>query len=315
VQGLLLVGLGGLAVVAWRGLLWSVRDARHVYVPGGARTAVRAPWYRFLNPLGPIYNLYLHRDLLRQFTRREVEVRYRGSFLGIVWSLAAPLCMLTIYTVVFSTIFQARWRPGAPASPGEFAITLFAGLIAFNLFAECLHRAPTLVVAHPGYVRKVIFPLEILPASVLGAALFHAAIGIALLIAGQLILSGSVSATAVLLPLAALPLVFLTLGVSWFLASLGVYVRDTAHVVGMAMQVLLFLTPIFYPIDAVPGRLSAVLRLNPLFHIIDGFRRVVVWEQPLAWNAWLATTMVSGVVAILGYTWFMKTKSGFADVL
>jgi lipopolysaccharide transport system permease protein len=302
--------------VAWQGLIWSLRDARRTYLPGlGVRTAVRAPWYRFLNPVGPLYNLYLHRDLLRQFTRREVESRYRGSLLGVAWSLAAPLCMLTIYTIVFSMIFQARWRPGVPAGPGEFAITLFAGLIAFNLFAECLHRAPTLVVSHPGYVRKVIFPLEILPATVLGAALFHAAIGMALLVAGQLILTGTVSRMVVLLPLAALPLVCLTLGISWFLASLGVYIRDTAHAVGMAMQVLLFLTPIFYPIDAVPGVLSGILRLNPLFHIVEGFRRVVIWQQPLLSEPWLATTLASGIVLVLGYTWFMKTKSGFADVL
>lgn len=316
-KAVLLVGWVGILFALWRAVGWMVRDARNTYVSGlGVRSsATGVCWYRFLNPVGPVYNLYLHRDLLRQFTRREVEGRYRGSALGIIWSLLTPLLMLVIYSVVFSVILKARWRQGAEVSQGEFTITLFAGLIAFNVFAECLTRAPVLVVSNPNYVKKVVFPLEILPVSALWAALFHAAVSVVLLIAGKLLLTGSLSATLFLVPVAALPLIGLSLGVSWFLASLGVYLRDVSHAVGIVIQVLFFLTPIFYPIDVVPPGLQTVLRLNPLFEVVESFRRLLVWQQPLDWGAWLAVTALSGVVLLLGYAWFMKTKAGFADVI
>jgi lipopolysaccharide transport system permease protein len=294
-----------------------IRDARKLYAPStglrSSTTAVR--WYRYLNPVGLFYNLYLNRDLLRQFTRREIEGRYRGSYLGIVWSMLLPLMMLGIYTFVFSVIFKARWQGNTDAGQGEFAVTLFAGLIAFNIFSECVSRAPTSITANPNYVKKVVFPLEILAASTLGAALFHSLISIAILLVATLLIMGTLSVTIVLLPLAMLPLIGLCLGLGWFLASLGVYVRDTAYAIGIVTQVLFFMSAIFYPVSAVPESLQPIMYLNPLTTIVEGFRRVLIWNQPLDWIPWLVVTLVSGAMLLLGYTWFMKTKSGFADVV
>ncbi len=296
---------------------WLTRDARKLYVPsiGLRSSAMSIRWYRYLNPAGPVYNLYLNRDLLRQFTRREIEGRYRGSYLGIVWSMILPLMMLAIYTFVFSVIFKARWQTNGETSQGEFALTLFAGLIAFNIFSECVTRAPTLITGNPNYVKKVIFPLEILPASTLGAALFHSLISVAILIVATLLIMGTVSTAIVLLPLAMLPLIGLCLGLGWFLASLGVYVRDTAYAIGIVTQVLFFMSAIFYPVSAVPEALQPIMYLNPLTTIVESFRQVLIWNQPPDWGPWLMVTLVSGAMLLLGYTWFMKTKSGFADVI
>lgn len=272
-------------------------------------------WYRFLNPLRPFRDLYAHRELLRQFVRREIEARYRGSYLGLLWSLITPLVMLATYTFVFSTIFQARWRLEGPPERGEFAVTLFAGLIAFNLFAEVVTRAPTLVISNANYVKNVVFPTQILPVSALGAALFHGAVNIAILVPASLAVFGTISHTIWLLPLAALPLLALCLGIGWFLASLGVFVRDTTYAVGMATQVLFFLTPVFYRRDAVPEPLQSLLIVNPLSNIVEDFRRTLVWSQQPDWTAWTIAMATCAAVFVLGYAWFMITRTGFADVL
>lgn len=297
---------------------WLIRDSRKLYAApqGGLRSsATGVRWYRYLNLVGPFYNLYLHRDLLRQFTRREVEGRYRGSYLGIIWSMILPLMMLVIYTFVFSVIFKSHWQSGAQESEGEFAITLFAGLIAFNVFSDCIMRAPTLITSNQNYVKKVVFPLDILTSSVLGSAIFHSLISVAILVVATFLVSGTVSTTIVLLPLAYLPLMGLCLGLGWFLASLGVYVRDTAYAVSILVQILFFMSAIFYPVSAVPPALQPIMYLNPLTTIVESFRRTLVWNETLNWGPWLIVTIIAGIATLLGYTWFMKTKSGFADVL
>jgi lipopolysaccharide transport system permease protein len=296
---------------------WLIRDARRLYISTDSlrSSATSVRWYRYLNPVGPFYNLYLHRDLLRQFIRREIQGRYRGSYLGIVWSMILPLMMLAIYTFVFSVIFKAQWQSGTQTSPGEFALIMFAGLIAFNIFSECVNRAPTLIFANPNYVKKVVFPLEILPVSALGAALFHSLISVGILLVSDLLVLGMIPRTAILLPLALLPLVELCFALGWFLASLGIYVRDTAYAVSIVTQVLFFLSAVFYPVTAVPKELQPIIYLNPLTTIVEGFRRILVWNMPLDWKPWIVVTIASGVMMLLGYTWFMKTKSGFADVL
>jgi lipopolysaccharide transport system permease protein len=272
-------------------------------------------WYRFLNPARPFRDFYAHRELLRQFAWREVEARYRGSYLGLVWALITPLLMLAVYTLVFSTIFQARWHADVVPQRGEFALTLFAGLIAFNVFAECVARAPTLVVAQPNYVKNVVFPVQILPVSACGAALFHGAVNVAILLVASVLVLGSISHTLWLLPVAALPLVALCLGLGWFLASLGAYVRDTTYAASMATQVLFFLTPVFYRRDAVPEPLQTILGANPLSHIVEDFRRTLIWGQPPDWTAWGVAMAICGLLFVLGYAWFMITRTGFADVV
>jgi lipopolysaccharide transport system permease protein len=270
---------------------------------------------QYLNPVAMARNLWRHRDLIRQFTRREVEGRYRGSFLGLFWSFINPLALLLIYTFVFGVVFQARWPNLKNNNLGEFALVLFCGLTAFNIFSECVSRAAGLIVAVPNYVKKVVFPLEILPISVLGSALFHGLVSLSILLVANLLISGTLHWTLLLLPLIMLPLVFLSMGLAWFLASMGVFIRDISYAVALAVQVLLFATPIFYSIDNIPARLQPIIRLNPLASIVEHFRRVILWGLTPSWPElalWLAAT---GALMLLGYTWFMKTKKAFADVI
>ncbi len=271
--------------------------------------------WQYANPLTMIRNLWAHRDLLRQFTVREVMGRYKGSYLGFLWSLLTPLFMLMVYTFVFSVIFKATWGVSPSESRAEFALTLFCGLIAFNVFSECLTRAPGLIVSSANYVKRVVFPLEILPLSVLGSALIHSLASLVVLGLGILVVKRTVPWTAIYLPLVYLPLIGLCLGLGWFLAALGVFIRDTGYLVGVALQVLFFMTPIIYPLSALPAALQPVLRFNPLSPVVEDFRRVVMWGQAPDWPWWGAATLFSGLVTMAGYVWFMKLKRAFADVV
>ncbi len=261
-------------------------------------------------------NMWRHRDLIIQLTMRELTQRYRSSYLGMLWTVVNPLLMLLIYTFIFSTVFQAKWGAlHTSQGRGAFALTLFAGLIPFNVFAEVLNRAPVLILQAPNYVKKVVFPLEVLPVVVLNVAFIQSLISLSILMVGIIIGLGVISPLMILLPLAYLPLLLLCAGLGWFLASLGVYVHDTSHGVVFIVQVLFFMSPIFYPISAVPEDFRTLLYLNPLTTIVDGFRHVLLWEQPLAWSTWAMLTATTAVLAWMGYLWFMKTKEGFADVL
>lgn len=270
---------------------------------------------RLLNPVAMARNLWRHRELVAQFARREVEGRYRGSFLGIVWSFITPLVMLLIYTFVFGVIFQARWPQARSESLNEFAVIIFAGLTTFTIFSEVVSRAPGLVVGVPNYVKKVVFPLEILPLSALGAALFHAAISLLILIGAHLLVGGALHWTVLLLPLVLLPLLALALGLSWLLASLGVFVRDLGNLVGLLVQILFFLSPIFYSAEAVPEPVRSLLALNPLSPVIDNVRGVLLWGELPDWGGLLISLGASGVVMLLGYAWFQQTRKAFGDVL
>jgi lipopolysaccharide transport system permease protein len=271
--------------------------------------------WQYANP----WRFFLHfserKDLLWQFTLREVQGRYRGSYLGILWALITPLLQLIVYTFVFSVIFKARWGRSESESFMDYALILFSGLIAFNVFSECARRAPTLIVSNRNYVKKVVFPLEILPVSVVGSALIHSLISLGLVLAGLLISSGKLHWTLLYLPLVYLPLIALTLGVSWLLASLGVFVRDVGNFISVIIQLLFFLTAVFYPISAVPAALQPLFWLNPLATIVENFRRVVIWGLSPDWP-WLGgVNLVSGLVMLGGYMWFMKIKRAFADVI
>jgi len=269
-----------------------------------------------MNPLEMIRRLWGHRELILQLIGRDFAQSYRNTYLGALWSLLNPLLMLLVYTFIFSGILKARWDHTDPSMPmSSFALILFAGLIPFSVFSGVMHRAPQLIANSPNYVKKVIFPLEILPVVAVGSALVDSLIEIGILGIGLALFLGVVSPTVVLLPLAYLPLIFLCLGLGWFLASLGVYVRDTAQGVQVVTRMLFFLTPVFYKTDAVPEALRPIWRLNPLTEVVESFRRVLIWNETLDWERWLAVTVVSGVILLLGYAWFMKTKVGFADVI
>ena len=259
-------------------------------------------------------SLWRNKGLIRNLVHREVAGRYKGSMLGIFWSLVTPVFMLAVYTFVFSVVFKARWN-AASESKTEFALVLFAGLLVFNLFAECINRAPGLVLANVNYVKKVVFPLEVLPWVAMGSALFHFAVSFGVWLVAYALLVGLPHWTLILSPLVIAPFVLFVMGLSWALASLGVFLRDVGQIIGIAVQVLMFLTPIFYPASALPERFQPLMFLNPLTPPIEMIRDVMYWGKLPSLSLWLAGTMASVVVAVLGFAWFQKTRKGFADVL
>lgn len=263
---------------------------------------------------GMLASAWRHRQLLRTMIRREIMGRYRGSVLGLLWSLITPFAMLMIYTFLFSVVFKMRWIAG-PESKTEFALVVFAGLIVFNLFADCINRAPGLVVANVNYVKKVVFPLEILPWVSLGAALFQAAVSFLVWALFYLALQGSPQMTWLLFPLVLLPLLAFVMGLSWFMAATGVFLRDIGQAVGFCTSALMMLSPIFYPAQALPEPYRLLLYLNPLTTVIEQARDVLfrgAVPNPLVWLSGLA---VSAAVAWLGFAWFQKTRKEFANVL
>ncbi|MEN8250047.1 MAG: ABC transporter permease [Bacteroidota bacterium] len=261
-----------------------------------------------------IRSFLTNRQLIAQMTKREVIGRYRGSALGLAWSFFNPLFMLAVYTFVFSVVFTARWSTTSD-SKTEFALLLFAGLIIFNLFAECVNRAPGLILSNVNYVKKVVFPLEILPWIVLGSALFHALISLGVWFLAYLIFFGVPHVTVLLLPLVILSLLLFIMGVSWGLASLGVYLRDVSQFIGIVTTVLMFLSPIFYPASALPEKYRQLLLLNPLYPVIEQTRDVLFWGKIPNMTIWAVYLLAAALVAWLGFVWFQKTRKGFADVL
>jgi len=270
-----------------------------------------------VSPKAMLRSLWHNRELIEQMVRRDVLGRYRGSLLGLAWSFFNPVLMLLVYTFVFSGVFKARWSGDGGASDGhaQFALVLFVGLIVNGLFAEILNRAPALVVGNANYVKKVVFPLEILPVVTSGAAIFHALVSVCVLLLAMLLLNGSVPWTAVLVPFVMIPLVVLALGCAWFLASLGVYLRDVGQTIGILTTVLMFLAPVFYPTSALPEPIRPWLLLNPLTLIIEQSRDVLVWGRLPSFAGFAAYSAISAAFAWAGYWWFQRTRKGFADVL
>lgn len=261
-------------------------------------------------------SLWLHRQLIVQMTRREVVGRYKGSALGLAWSFFNPVFMLVVYTLVFSEIFKMRWGGlEGDESKTQFAIILFVGMIVLGLFSEVINRAPGLILSNANYVKKVIFPIEILPVIVMGAALFHSIISFSVLLAAFALFNGYMHWTVIFVPLIFLPLVILTLGLAWMLASLGVFLRDVGQTVTLITTVLMFLSPVFYPITAVPERLRPIIMANPLTFIIEQARAVLIWGHMPNWLGLGLYTAAAMMVAWAGYAWFQKTRKGFSDVL
>jgi lipopolysaccharide transport system permease protein len=260
-------------------------------------------------------HLWQYRYLIFQLTRRELVARYRGSFLGIGWSVLYPLLMLGVYTFVFSVVFQAKWGVGIEQGRLGFALNLFIGILTFDLFRETANSSPILVVTNPNYVKKMVFPLEVLPVVTLISALINSGIGVGVLILGLLIVNHAVPWTAFLLPLVWLPPLLFSLGCAYFLASLGVFIRDLASAIGLVTTILFFISPIFYPVSAVPQKFRVFIQINPISLYILQARQVMLWGQFPAWDQYAIGLIISLGICCAGFIWFMKTKRGFADVL
>jgi lipopolysaccharide transport system permease protein len=260
-------------------------------------------------------SLWRNRQLIVQMTKREVVGRYKGSAVGLAWSFFNPVFMLVVYTFVFSEIFKSRWGGVQDDSKTQFAVVLFVGMIVLGLFSEVLNRAPGLILSNVNYVKKVIFPIEILAVIAMGAALFHSLVSLGVLLAAFALFNGYLHWTAIFTPFVMFPLVVLTLGLAWILASLGVFLRDVGQFVSIITTVLMFLSPIFYPVSAVPENARAVIMANPLTFIIEQAREVLIWGHLPNWSGLGMYTLVAIAIAWAGYAWFQKTRKGFADVL
>lgn len=268
-----------------------------------------------ISPRSLFGSLRRHGGLIVQMTKREVIGRYKGSALGLAWSFINPVFMLAVYTFVFSVVFKSRWGVSSDGDKTQFAVVLFMGMIVHGLMAEVLVRAPSLIVSNVNYVKKVVFPVEALPVVAMGAALFHALVSLCVLLGAFLLFNGYINWTAILAPVVLLPLVILTLGLAWMLASLGVFLRDVGQTMSIITTVLLFLSPVFYPMSALPESFRPWMMSNPLTFIIEQAREVVIWGHLPDFFGLAVYMICASVVAWLGYAWFQATRRGFADVL
>lgn len=277
-------------------------------MPGmiSAQTARRAVWR-------PLFELPRRVDLIRPMARRMVLARYRGSALGVVWAVLTPLVLIAVFTFLFAVVFNARFT--AAGSPWEYALYLFCGLLPWTAFSESVQQSSGVVVAHTNLVKRVVFPLEVLPVAQALAALAGQAFGTVALVAAALFIRGELHATLLWLPLLVVPQLLLTLGASWFVASLGVFVRDTAQALGLVLTAWMYLTPIIYPEQAVPERYRAALGLNPFTPLVRSYRRVVLEGAPPDFRGLAYVAAVGLAAFVLGYWWFARTRKNFADVL
>ena len=256
-----------------------------------------------------------NKELLWRLCEREIISRYRGSVLGWGWTLIQPLLMLAVYTFVFSTVFKARWPDLQEAGPLGFAINLFTGLIVFNLASECIGKSSTLITSQPNYVKKVIFPLELLSVSAVGTAFFHALTSLAVLAVFKLIATGGIPLTSICLPLVWLPLIAGCTGISWILSATGVYIRDLSQLVNVLLSVLMFMSAVFYPISALPDQWQPILLLNPLVHVIEATRAILL-QGKLPEISYLAMGIpLTLLFCEFSYRLFRKARRVFADVI
>jgi len=256
------------------------------------------------------------RELWWQFTVRAVEVRHRGSYLGVVWLVLNPLMMLALYVTVFGYIFGSRFRGHENESPIDFALAVFLGLSLFHVLAETISVAPSLIVGNPNLVKKVVFPLELLPLANVSAYWFHFLINLGLLFIGGLVVGRPISLTGLLwLPVIIAPLVLLTLGIGWFVSALGVFFRDVSQITQVVAQIILYASAIFYSPTMLHGVAWQILKWNPLLHTVHLSRQVLLWNQSLNLTH-LGYTWIVGVTAcIIGRWFFQRTKYAFADVI
>lgn len=264
-----------------------------------------------LNPWRICADIWGHRYLLAQLIKRDVLLRYRGAMFGVAWMFLSPLIMLAIFAFIFGHIFQARWPQQGENLP--FWLPLFCGLIAFNIFAETVSRAPTSVRSYPSFVKKIVFPVHILPLVPLGAALVHAAFNLLILLIALAWL-GELRLSILWVPVLLAPVLLLAVGLSWFFAAWGVFIKDMSQIVPLFVQMLLFLSPVFYPLSAVPAALQPLYRFNPIGISIEATRSVIT-GHPIFWGAWSATFGIGMLTALMGFAFFRHSREEFADAL
>lgn len=268
------------------------------------------------NPLTPFLLLWRHRDLLRQFTRRTIEQRHKASFLGIVWALLTPLLSLAVYGFAFGYVFGARYNMVPNESRFDYPLGMFLGLVLFQFLADILSQSPATIVSQPNFVKKVVFPLEILPVAAVGAAAFNAVIGLGLAILGVAVLGNGLQLDVLLLVAILPPVMLIGLGFAFFLSAFGVFVRDVANAMPFFVLVLVYTSAVFFPLSLIRDSAAwAILKFNPLLHAVEDTRRAVLWHLPVGASSLIFLWAAGVLTCFVGYFFFAKTRHAFADVL
>jgi len=262
-----------------------------------------------------LHRVWLQRALFFKLLLRDFAERYRGSYLGVLWSFVLPFLSLLVFTFFFGVIFKMRWAGLGSDSLSDLGLVLFIGMALYNFFAESLGRAPSLILAHQNYVKNVIFPLEMLPAVMVTSALLTLIATLLVILLLQVVWGSGLTWALLLLPVVVLPLALFVLGLSWFLASLGVYIRDIQQMMVPLVQLMMFLSPVFYPVSSLPESMRFWLQLNPLAVAIEQSRGIILFGQLPAWTPYLLCFAFGFITMWLGAWWFARTSKGFADVL
>lgn len=249
--------------------------------------------------------------LIISLTKRDIENRYKNSTLGLVWVIVFPVLMLLIYTFVFGFVFKAKWGE----VEANYSLVMFLGLIIHAFMAECIGRSTSLIQGNANYVKKVVFPLESLCWVALLSSLFQFFMGVVVFFAFLLFSDTSLQSTALLAPVVFLPFLILSYALILFLSSLSVYVRDVAHVMSIVISVMLFMSPVFYSIDAVPVKYQWIMYLNPITYVIENMRNVVLHGSMFEVKGYVIYFIISVVLYVASSKWFKLTKKGFSDVL
>lgn len=271
-----------------------------------------------LHPASPkalLHTLWRQKDLIIALTKREIEGRYKGSLFGIFWSVLTPLMMVAVFTFVFGEIFQSKWAGARSANHLDFAAALFAGLLVYNLFAECIAKAPTLITSNANYVKKIVFPLEVLSIVAVLAALFHFLVAYAVVIILVLFSGWNLTATVFLTPVIILPFLMLVMGMTWLLSALGVYLRDIGQIISPLLTAMMFLSPVFYPLSSVNEKLHWIYHLNPITFVVEDMRGALLHDQSPNWQQWLIYSLICAIVMAVGFLFFQRTRKGFSDVI
>lgn len=263
-----------------------------------------------------LVNLYKSKDLLIELTKRDFQQRYKGSLLGVIWALLSPLLMLGVYSFIFVSVFKSRWG-NSSVEDGNMLYTMmiFAGLVPFQIFSESVNRSVSLLAQSANYIKKVVIPIEILPASIVLSTVINSTFSIALLVVGKLLFLNTPNWTLVFLPLVLIPILLLSLGFALIVASFGIYLRDLVYIVGLIVNILFYMSPIFYSPEALPEKFRFIIHLNPISPIINYFRDVFVNGELFTISSYLISLLISFVFFILGLIIFNYLRKGFADVI
>lgn len=278
------------------------------------RSAEPEPVAGYLNPVTTVASLWAKRDLIHQFTKREVLERHKGAMLGMAWNIISPMLTIAVYTFLFGVMFNVRFgdRTGSVA---DYVLPFFTGFLLYHVFSESANRAPNLITSRRNFVKKVVFPIQILPLTVVLSTAIYLAVTVGLVVVGNLITHGEVSATIWLFPAVLVPLYLLSLAASWLLASIGSFLWDLKNIVSFLTHLTFMVTPIFYPVERVPEGARWLLWLNPFTHIVEAGRDTLVRGVVPDLVGLGVLTVIALVLAQGSYAWFMKSRRGMADVV